>query len=123
MVDVSSATVTDLARITTGFPTLSAWSPNNKSIAFTFDFDINVVETENKSVHNIPTSEVCGGMFGIILWSPDGKWIAHSHYGNGRYSHGWVCISSLDKGNVYLNVNGHASMPVWDHTGAICMLQ
>lgn len=114
---VSNVAVTDVISVTTGYPILLAWSPDSKSIALTYNMNIKVVETENKAIHDIANSELCGGMFGDILWSPDGKWIAHSHYGNGRYGHGWVCITNLEDKNARLDVKGHATSPVWDSTG------
>lgn len=59
----------------------------------------------------------CSGSINSLEWSTTGKWLAIWEYGNGRYAHGWTCLSSLTGEHIYLDVQGHSSNPVWSLDG------
>ncbi len=64
----------------------------------------------------------CLGEFRDVQWSPDGRWLAHWEYGNGRFAAGMVCLDDLH-GNIMpialerSDVNRHYTNPLWSHNG------
>jgi len=95
------------------------WSPDEQWIAF-FRYDLYQLQVVHVSDAMVASLPFCGGFGGgieALSWSPLGDRLALWFYGNGRYAHGSVCVSTLDGQETALDVGGDSTNPVWGTDG------
>jgi hypothetical protein len=61
----------------------------------------------------VTTADCLSSYVNHAIWSPDSQWVAHHRAYNGRYAHGYVCVTNLTGETMRINAGGNASNPVW----------
>jgi len=117
ILDLETGKVSEISSNEAPDPKPLSWSPDGKYILFAKDFSYSLFEVATGKITKEIKPNGMSCWVGWSIWSPNSKWFFDTEHGNGRYSYNWICVSGLDGSNRKINVDGTASVPVWDKTG------
>jgi hypothetical protein len=87
------------------------WSPDSQRLASVSGNQTTLFTPADQSV--VTTADCLSSYVNHAIWSPDSQWVAHHRAYNGRYAHGYVCVTNLTGETIRINAGGNASNPVW----------
>lgn len=120
-VRLADLSVTQWFTTTEAAPDVMAWSPyGDKLAAEPISWEkIWTVELSTGHVATFDLLPSCGGTLDDLQWSPDGRYLAHFHWGQGA-SPGWICVTDTVSGRSELVPTEDAiAIPAWDRATPI----